>query len=47
MVVVKIARTEKRNQMAAKKTKKSKNTKSLKKAKKLEATKPLTLSRWK
>jgi len=33
--------------MAAKKTKKSKSTKSLKKAKKLEATKPLTLSRWK
>jgi hypothetical protein len=41
LVVVKIARTEKRNEMAAKNTKKSKNTKSLKKAKKLEATKPL------
>jgi hypothetical protein len=40
-VVVKITRTEKRNEMATKNTKKAKNTKSLKKAKKLEATKPL------
>jgi uncharacterized FAD-dependent dehydrogenase len=47
LVVVKITRTERGTKMAAKKTKKSKNTKSLKKAKKLEATKPLTLSRWK
>jgi hypothetical protein len=49
MVVVKTARTEKRNEMAAKKTKKKKNTKSLKKAKDLAATKPMsvmTLKPW-
>jgi hypothetical protein len=45
LVVVKTARTEKRNEMAIKNTKKTKNTKSLKKAKKLEATKPLSMGK--